>query len=124
MNDERQLHMRKAMRLLRSVERRASSDEPEAVASTAYYAMHHAACAVLLHRGETPPKTHSGTSDPMAVLPAPRCMKHLSFAPPATTRQTFGSAGQTRFPLEMPHKVSSLFAAPFSDGVTPGIRSE
>jgi uncharacterized protein (UPF0332 family) len=59
MNDERQLHMRKAMRLLRSVERRAPSDEPETVASTAYYAMHHAACAVLLHRGETPPKTHS-----------------------------------------------------------------
>lgn len=59
MSDERQQHMRKAMRLLRSVERRASSDEPEAVASTAYYAMHHAACAVLLHRGQTLPKTHS-----------------------------------------------------------------
>lgn len=59
MNNERQLHMRKAMRLLRSVERRASSDLPETVASTAYYAMHHAACAVLLHRGETLPKTHS-----------------------------------------------------------------
>ncbi len=59
MSDERQQRMRKAMRLLRSVERRASSDEPEAVVSTAYYAMHHAACAVLLHRGETLPKTHS-----------------------------------------------------------------
>jgi uncharacterized protein (UPF0332 family) len=59
MIDERQLHMRKASRLLRSVERRASSDEPDAIASTAYYAMHHAACAVLLHNGERLPKTHS-----------------------------------------------------------------
>jgi uncharacterized protein (UPF0332 family) len=59
MIDERQQHMRKASRLLRSVERRAPSDEPDAVASTAYYAMHHAACAVLLHHGETLPKTHS-----------------------------------------------------------------
>lgn len=59
MNDERQLHMQKAGRFLRSVNRRAPSDEPEAVASTAYYAMHHAACAVLLSHGKTLPKTHS-----------------------------------------------------------------
>lgn len=56
MTEERQLHMRKALRLLRSVERRASSDGPETVASTAYYAMHHAACAVLLHHGEKTPE--------------------------------------------------------------------
>jgi uncharacterized protein (UPF0332 family) len=59
MIDERQQHMRKASRLLRSVESRAESDEPDAVVSTAYYAMYHAACAVLLWRGELPPKTHS-----------------------------------------------------------------
>jgi uncharacterized protein (UPF0332 family) len=59
MSNERQLHMQKAVRLLQSVNKRAASDEPEAVASTAYYAMHHAACAVLLHRGKTLPKTHS-----------------------------------------------------------------
>ena len=59
MSNERQLHMQKAVRLLHSVNKRAASDEPEAVVSTAYYAMHHAACAVLLHRGKTLPKTHS-----------------------------------------------------------------
>jgi uncharacterized protein (UPF0332 family) len=59
MISERQLHMRKALRMLRSVEQRATSDLPEAVVSTAYYAMHHAACAVLLHREERLPKTHS-----------------------------------------------------------------
>ncbi|HZB56410.1 MAG TPA: HEPN domain-containing protein [Reyranella sp.] len=59
MTEARQRHMRKASRLLRSVENRASSDEPDAVAHTAYYAMFHAACAVLLWRGESPPKTHS-----------------------------------------------------------------
>jgi uncharacterized protein (UPF0332 family) len=59
MMDERQRHMRKASRLLRSVENRATSDEPDAVGSTAYYAMHHAACAVLLSHGEPLPKTHS-----------------------------------------------------------------
>jgi uncharacterized protein (UPF0332 family) len=59
MIDERQQHMRKASRLLRSVENRAASDEPDAVASTAYYAMYHAACAVLLWQDEPLPKTHS-----------------------------------------------------------------
>src|SRR5262245_32806094 len=59
MTDQRQRHMRKAARLLRSVENRASSDEPDAVAHTAYYAMFHAACAALLWHGETVPKTHS-----------------------------------------------------------------
>ena len=54
-----QKHMRKASRLLRSVQRRAASDEPEAVISTSYYAMHHAACAVLLWKGEPLPKTHA-----------------------------------------------------------------
>jgi uncharacterized protein (UPF0332 family) len=39
MSNERQLHMQKAVRLLQSVKKRAASDEPEAVASTAYYAM-------------------------------------------------------------------------------------
>ena len=59
MISEWQQHMRKALLMPRSVERRAPSDMPEAVVSTAYYAMHHAACAVLLHRGERLPKTHS-----------------------------------------------------------------
>lgn len=59
MKDARQRHMRKASRLLRSVENRAATDEPDAVAHTAYYAMFHAACAVLLRRGESLPKTHS-----------------------------------------------------------------
>ena len=59
MTDERQRHMRKATRLLRSVETRAPSDEPDAVVSTAFYAMYHAACAVLLWHGESLPKTHS-----------------------------------------------------------------
>jgi uncharacterized protein (UPF0332 family) len=59
MMDERQRHMRKATRLLRSVENRAASDEPDAVVSTAFYAMYHAACAVLLWHGEPLPKTHS-----------------------------------------------------------------
>jgi len=60
----------------------------------------------------------------MAGEPAPRCMKHSSCAPPVTTRQTFGSAERTLSPLEMPHKASSPFAALFSDGVSPSIRSE
>ena len=59
MTDERRQHMRKAARLLRSVELRAESDDPDAVASTAYYAMFHAACAVLLTRSNRLPKTHS-----------------------------------------------------------------
>lgn len=59
MTQERQQHMRKASRLLRSVQSRAGSDEPDAVISTAYYAMHHAACAVLLWQGEALPKTHA-----------------------------------------------------------------
>jgi uncharacterized protein (UPF0332 family) len=59
MTAELQLHMSKALRLLQSVQARAESDEPDAVISTAYYAMHHAACAVLLWRGEKLPKTHA-----------------------------------------------------------------
>ena len=48
MIDEQQQHMRKAGRLLRSVELRAEADDPDAVVSTAYYAMFHAACAIVL----------------------------------------------------------------------------
>ncbi len=59
MTDERRQHMRKATRLLRSVELRAKSDDPDAVASTAYYAMFHAASAVLLPNEKRLPKTHS-----------------------------------------------------------------
>lgn len=59
MNEEAQFHLRKAARFLRSVERRAESDEPETIVSTAYYAMFHAACAVVLEREERLPKTHS-----------------------------------------------------------------
>ncbi|HKH68339.1 MAG TPA: HEPN domain-containing protein [Reyranella sp.] len=59
MTAELQQHVNKALRLLQSVQARAESDEPDAVISTAYYAMHHAACAVLLWRGEKLPKTHA-----------------------------------------------------------------
>ncbi|MBM3650270.1 MAG: HEPN domain-containing protein [Alphaproteobacteria bacterium] len=52
-------HMRKACRVLRSVQNRAASDEPETVISSCYYAMHHAACAVLLSKGQPLPKTHA-----------------------------------------------------------------
>ena len=44
MNEEAQYHLRKAARFIRSVEKRAESDEPETIVSTAYYAMFHAAC--------------------------------------------------------------------------------
>lgn len=59
MTVELQQHISKALRLLHSVQARAETDEPDAVISTAYYAMHHAACAVLLWKGETLPKTHA-----------------------------------------------------------------
>ena len=59
MTDSRRQHMQKAARFLRSVQSRATSDEPDTVISTAYYAMHHAACAVLLWRGDPLPKTHA-----------------------------------------------------------------
>ena len=48
MTAELQQHIGKSLRLLHSVQARAETDEPDAVISTAYYAMHHAACAVLL----------------------------------------------------------------------------
>src|SRR6266567_7304794 len=88
MNGRRQ-HMQKAARFLRSVQSRATSDEPDTVISTAYYAMHHAACAVLLWRGDPLPKTHASLIvdlDSRFVIlgrrdarPARHCMK-LSFA--------------------------------------------
>jgi uncharacterized protein (UPF0332 family) len=56
MMDEQQQHMRKAGRLLRSVELRAENDDPDAVASTAYYAMFHATCAIVLQRQGRLPK--------------------------------------------------------------------
>jgi len=59
MIDELQQHMRKARRVLKSVERRAAEDDPDAVVSTAYYAMFHAACAVVLQRHGRLPKTHA-----------------------------------------------------------------
>jgi uncharacterized protein (UPF0332 family) len=95
MSNERQLHMQKAVRLLHSVNKRAASDEPEAVVSTAYYAMHHAACAVLLHRGKTLPKTHSSLIGLFGLIvrdlgperPEPLCTTHLKLVPPETIRQ-------------------------------------
>jgi uncharacterized protein (UPF0332 family) len=59
MNDEASQHMQRAARLLESVETRVDTDDPGAIASTAYYAMFHAACAVLLDRTGRLPKTHS-----------------------------------------------------------------
>jgi uncharacterized protein (UPF0332 family) len=68
MNDEDQRHMRKALRLLQSVERRAESDQPETVVSTAYYAMFHAACAVVLQHQHRLPKTHSSLIGQFGLL--------------------------------------------------------
>jgi uncharacterized protein (UPF0332 family) len=59
MTPEARQHLSKALRYLQSVESRAQSDDPDTVISTAYYAMHHAACAVLLWHGEKLPKTHA-----------------------------------------------------------------
>jgi len=58
MNEEAQYHLRKAARFLRSVEKRAESDEPETIVSTAYYAMFHAACAVVHGRDDYQRHTH------------------------------------------------------------------
>ena len=49
----------KQRRLLRSVEQRAEADDPDAVVSTAYYAMFHAACAIVLQQQGRLPKTHT-----------------------------------------------------------------
>lgn len=42
------------------VQARAERELPEVIAHTAYYAMHHAAFAVLVSRDIPPPRTHSG----------------------------------------------------------------
>jgi uncharacterized protein (UPF0332 family) len=42
------------------VKTRAEVELPEVVAHTAYYAMHHAAVAILIVHGVPVPKTHSG----------------------------------------------------------------
>ncbi len=60
MNDEAHRHLRRAFRLLSSVETRVESDLPEVTAHTAYYAMFHAAIAALAGRNVPPPKTHTG----------------------------------------------------------------
>jgi uncharacterized protein (UPF0332 family) len=68
MTESRLQHMRKAERILRSVQQRAGSDVPETVVSSAYYAMHHAACAVLLKQGEPLPKTHASLIERFGLI--------------------------------------------------------
>ena len=60
MNDEARRHLRRAFRLLSSVETRVESDLPEVTAHTAYCAMFHTAVAALADRNVPPPKTHTG----------------------------------------------------------------
>ncbi|WP_428675597.1 HEPN domain-containing protein [Reyranella sp.] len=68
--------MRKARRLLKSVERRAAEDDPDAVVSTAYYAMFHAACAVVLQRHGRLPKDSRVIDRPIwSHRPRPRSLR-------------------------------------------------
>lgn len=50
------------------VEARAEIELPEIIAHTAYYAMHHAALAILTHYGVAAPKTHSGLVSRLSQL--------------------------------------------------------
>jgi len=53
-------HLRRARRLLASVEARVEVELPEVIAHTAYYAMYHAALAVFVEKDVPIPKSHSG----------------------------------------------------------------
>jgi len=53
-------HRAKAERMLRQAESLAADQAPEAVIHLAYYAMFHAATAVLLEAGTAPALTHGG----------------------------------------------------------------
>ena len=62
MIEESRQHRVRARRLLKMVEERWQQELPEIVAHTAYYAMYHAAIALLAKRELSKPKTHSGLS--------------------------------------------------------------
>jgi uncharacterized protein (UPF0332 family) len=59
LTDEVQKRFSKARRLLRVARTYNASEDPEGVAHHAYYAMYHAATAVLLSRDGSYPKTHA-----------------------------------------------------------------
>ncbi len=109
MDEQQQHHAQSSAALLRSVELRAESDDPDAVVSTAYYAMFHAACAVLLLQGRGRlPKTHSSLDRPIwphrSATLAPRAEQQArrcttAFEPRAlqpTTRSSFNSIASRR----------------------------
>jgi uncharacterized protein (UPF0332 family) len=79
MNEEAQYHPRKAARFLGSVEKRAESDEPETIVSTACYAMFHAACAVVLEQEGRLPKTHSSLIGRFGLIVRDRGIKDREF---------------------------------------------
>ena len=87
MNKEAQYHLRKAARFIRPVERRAESDEPETIVSTAYYAMFHAACAVVLEQEGRLPKTHSSLIGRFDLIVRDRASKDREFG--ATLHDAF-----------------------------------
>jgi uncharacterized protein (UPF0332 family) len=60
MTSEVDARLAKADRYLRSTVAIAENEFPETVVAAAYYAMFHAAVAVLESRGIEPPKTHRG----------------------------------------------------------------
>lgn len=68
MTDEARRHLQSARSLLAIVEARAEIELPEIIAHTAYYAMHHAALALLTYCGVSIPKTHSGLVSRLSQL--------------------------------------------------------
>ena len=60
MKEETRKRLRRARRFLAMANERFDVDLPEVVAHTAYYAMYHAATAVLVENNVPVPKTHSG----------------------------------------------------------------
>ncbi|MBX3500691.1 MAG: HEPN domain-containing protein [Alphaproteobacteria bacterium] len=60
MTTEVDARLAKADRYLRSTETVAAKEFPETIVTAAYYAMFHAAVAVLEARGIEPPRTHRG----------------------------------------------------------------
>jgi len=60
MNPEVAAHLEKARRLLSQAQALDADAAPEAIAHLSYYAMFHAATAVLIARGPTPARTHQG----------------------------------------------------------------
>jgi len=65
---EAKQHLQRALRLLAMVKVRAEIELLEVIAHTAYYAMHHAATAVLVTYSVAIPKTHSGLVTRLSLL--------------------------------------------------------